>query len=172
MSAIPKWVVKGSVAIGVVVVICVGGIWLGVAAGRDLQDPPGFGGTGAPPGPAPGPVTTLGNGPVSGEARPKVQAKMCPEPGPGCTTAPKALYAPQANFTKEARKKKVQGLMTMWVTVTKDGVAENITLDKKLGYGLDEEAVKSVKTWKFQPATLDGKVVAARVMIEVNFKLY
>jgi TonB family protein len=38
--------------------------------------------------------------------------------------------------------------------------------------GLDEQAIKAVKTWKFKPATLDGKSVAVQITVEVTFGLY
>jgi protein TonB len=41
-----------------------------------------------------------------------------------------------------------------------------------LGYGLDKEAEKAVKNWRFKPAMLNGKPVAAKVQVEVNFRLY
>ena len=33
-------------------------------------------------------------------------------------------------------------------------------------HGLDNEAVKTVKLWRFQPGTKDGKPVPVRVAIE------
>jgi TonB family protein len=38
--------------------------------------------------------------------------------------------------------------------------------------GLDEQAIEAVKTWRFRPATLDGKPVDAQIAVEVNFRLY
>jgi periplasmic protein TonB len=37
---------------------------------------------------------------------------------------------------------------------------------------LDEKAIESVKTWKFEPGTKDGKPVATYATIEVAFHLY
>ncbi|PYV33916.1 MAG: hypothetical protein DMG22_08150 [Acidobacteria bacterium] len=42
---------------------------------------------------------------------------------------------------------------------------------KGLGYGLDEEAVKIAKTWKFKPATQGNKPVPLSLMAVVSFRL-
>jgi len=84
---------------------------------------------------------------------------------------PRALYAPPPSYTKAARKAKVKGVVTMSVTVGPKGEAWNVTLNKKLGYGLDEAAVETVKGWKFKPATRDGVPVVSKVMIAVRFDL-
>ena len=38
-----------------------------------------------------------------------------------------------------------------------------------VGMGLDERAVEVVRRWKFKPATKDGKPVAVKVTLEVEF---
>jgi hypothetical protein len=38
--------------------------------------------------------------------------------------------------------------------------------------GLDENAVETVKTWRFEPATRDGQPTTARISVEVSFKNY
>jgi len=35
--------------------------------------------------------------------------------------------------------------------------------------GLDERAVEAARRWKFKPATKDGKPVAAKVTLEIEF---
>jgi TonB family protein len=43
---------------------------------------------------------------------------------------------------------------------------------KPLDKGLDNNAVQTVKTWKFKPAVNAGKPVPCRLMVEVSFRLY
>jgi hypothetical protein len=38
--------------------------------------------------------------------------------------------------------------------------------------GLDEKAIESVLQYRFKPAMKDGAPVEARVLVEVNFRLY
>jgi hypothetical protein len=46
-----------------------------------------------------------------------------------------------------------------------------IAVTESLGLGPDEEAVKSLQTWKFEPATLEGKPVALKIAVQVDFRL-
>ncbi len=42
---------------------------------------------------------------------------------------------------------------------------------RPLGMGLDEKAIEAVKQWRFNPATQNGKPVAAQINIPVTFRL-
>ena len=93
------------------------------------------------------------------------------KPGAACIIAPVATYQPDPPYTKQARKKKRQGDVGMTLVVGADGIPHNIKVTRSLGLGLDEEAVKSVQTWKFQPGTKDGKPVPMQVTVSVSFHL-
>ena len=92
-------------------------------------------------------------------------------PGTRCLVPPRAVYQPDPEYSEEARKKKKEGAVMMGVIVGTDGLAHDISVSKSVGYGLDEEAIKTVKTWKFKPGTLEGKPVAIKIQIEVTFHL-
>jgi protein TonB len=100
-----------------------------------------------------------------------VRACVDPKAGKPCAVAPKAVYQPAPRYPKKARKKKLQGDVWLSLIVGTDGAPHDITVEKSLGLELDEAAVKSVQTWKFDPATLEGKPVAVKLTIQVNFKL-
>jgi len=86
---------------------------------------------------------------------------------------PVCLYCPRANFSDEAIKAKYQGVVVLAIVVTPDGRATDIHVAKGLGLGLDEQAVKAVKDWRFTPSHgPDGKPAAVQVLIEVVFRLY
>jgi TonB family protein len=85
---------------------------------------------------------------------------------------PVAIYSPEPSFSDEARKKNVQGIVTLMLVVGKDGRPYDIHVRQSLGMGLDEQAIEAVKTWRFRPATLDGKPVDTQIAVEVNFRLY
>ena len=38
-------------------------------------------------------------------------------------------------------------------------------------YGLDDQAVKAIRQWQFEPGTKDGKPVAVQMEVEFTFKL-
>ena len=90
----------------------------------------------------------------------------------GGVSAPRALYAPDPEYSEEARKAKFQGTVMLWVIVGPDGHPHNIQVQRSLGMGLDEKAIEAVRTWKFEPARKDGQPVAVQIYVEVNFRLY
>ena len=90
----------------------------------------------------------------------------------GGVSAPRAIYAPDPEYSEEARKAKYQGTVVLYVVVGADGRPHDIRIQRSLGLGLDEKAIEAVRTWKFEPAKKDGQAVAVQVNIEVNFRLY
>jgi periplasmic protein TonB len=87
-------------------------------------------------------------------------------------TTPQVIYNPDPGFSDEARKSKTQGVVGLLLVVGKDGRTYNIRVRQSLGMGLDEKAIEAVKTWRFKPATLNGRSVATQIAIEVDFHLY
>jgi len=90
----------------------------------------------------------------------------------GGVSAPRILYAPDPEYSEEARKAKYQGTVVLWVVVGPDGRPRDIRIQRSLGLGLDEKAMEAVRTWKFDPARKDGQPVAVQINVEVNFRLY
>ena len=90
----------------------------------------------------------------------------------GGVSAPRALYAPDPEYSEEARKAKWQGTVVLWVIVGPDGHPRDIRIQRSLGMGLDEKAIEAVRQWKFDPAKKDGQPVAVQINVEVNFRLY
>lgn len=90
----------------------------------------------------------------------------------GKVSAPKAVFAPDAVYSDEARKAKLQGTCTLELVVGPDGHTRDIRVTRPLGGGLDEKAIEAIQQWRFEPATIAGKPVAARITAEVNFRLY
>lgn len=60
----------------------------------------------------------------------------------------------------------------LWLVVDAQGDVKQETIVKPLGLGLDERALRTVRTWKFKPSTRNGTPVPVRVMVEVSFKLF
>jgi TonB family protein len=85
---------------------------------------------------------------------------------------PVAIYIAPAEFSDKARKAKVQGVVLVSTVIDEQGNPTDIKVVKSLGMGLDEKAIESVHRSRFQPATKDGVPIAARITMEVNFRLY
>ncbi len=89
----------------------------------------------------------------------------------GGVSAPVATFSPEPEYSEEARKAKYQGEVWLTVTIGTDGRAHDIHVSRSLGLGLDEKAIESVKTWKFDPGKKDGVPVAVVISVEVDFHL-
>jgi len=90
----------------------------------------------------------------------------------GGVLAPRAIYAPDPEFSEEARKAKYQGSVVLSAIIGPDGRPRNLRVMRSLGMGLDEKATEAVSQWRFEPARKDGQPVAVEVNIEVAFRLY
>ncbi len=85
---------------------------------------------------------------------------------------PRAIYSPEPEYSDKARKKKINGTVVLSLTVGTDGLAHDIQVEKKLGYGLDEKAVEAMRKWKFQPELRDGQPIETPIKVEMSFRLY
>ncbi len=90
----------------------------------------------------------------------------------GGVSAPRAIYSPDPEYSEEARKAKYQGTVVLWVVVGTDGRVHDVKIARSLGMGLDEKAIESVRTWRFEPSRMNGQPVPVQVNVEVNFRLY
>jgi periplasmic protein TonB len=85
---------------------------------------------------------------------------------------PIATETPDPKFPKQARDAKFSGNVVVALVVGRDGKPCNVHLVRGVGMGLDESAVNVVQHYRFRPATLNGKPVAANLNVEVNFNYY
>jgi periplasmic protein TonB len=89
----------------------------------------------------------------------------------GALTPPTVLWKNEPEYTEEARKARVQGMVVLAIEVDTRGQARNIRIRQGLGLGLDERAVQSVSAWKFRPGSRNGKPVVTPAEIYVTFRL-
>ena len=89
----------------------------------------------------------------------------------GGIQAPHAVYDPEPEYSDEGLKKGITGTVLLSVVIGANGQPRDIKVVLPIGNGLDEKAVDAIKTWKFDPATKDGKPVAVQVMVQVDFHL-
>jgi periplasmic protein TonB len=90
----------------------------------------------------------------------------------GNVSAPIPIYKPEPPYSEQARKAKYQGTVVLWIIVDAVGNVTDAQVVKPLGMGLDQNAVTTVKTWKFKPAMRNGSPVPVKVMVEVSFRLF
>jgi periplasmic protein TonB len=90
----------------------------------------------------------------------------------GGVSAPRVIYAPDPEYSDEARKAKYQGTVVLWAVIGADGLPKDLRVQRALGMGLDQKALEAVRRWRFEPAMKGGQPVAVQVNIELNFRLY
>jgi protein TonB len=88
-------------------------------------------------------------------------------------TLPTVERSVKASYTPAAMEARIEGMVLLEAVVLADGKVGDVTVTRSLDmeYGLDTQAVESVKQWLFKPGTKDGKAVAVRVTIEIRFTL-
>ncbi|WP_246254382.1 M56 family metallopeptidase [Pedobacter foliorum] len=75
-------------------------------------------------------------------------------------------------YPKEAQEKNIQGKVFVSMIVETDGSLTDIKVDRKLGGGTDEEAVRVLKASpKWTPGTQGGKKVRVKYNIPISFTL-
>jgi len=93
-------------------------------------------------------------------------------PGNG-VTAPQIIYKEKINYTPEAMRARIQG--TVWVSciVQSNGQVTDARVIRSLDpvFGLDEEALRSVRLWRFTPGKRFNEAVPVEITVELAFAL-
>ena len=94
------------------------------------------------------------------------------QPGNGVET-PQPISQVKPRYTAEAMRAKVQGSVWLEAVVLPDGTVGDVKVVRSLddNFGLDLEAIKAAKQWRFRPGTRLGEPVAVLVTIELTFTL-
>lgn len=103
------------------------------------------------------------------------QGPVGPAVGPmqisGNVLAPKRIYSPDPHYPEEARHARVQGVVILQTIIDKLGNVTDVRVLKGLPSGLTEAAIEAVSSWRFEPATLEGKPVAVYYLVTVSFSV-
>lgn len=88
-------------------------------------------------------------------------------------TPPTLVKDVKPKYTAAAMDAGIEGTILLDVVVGEDGTVGDVEVTRSLDtvHGLDEEAIESVKQWRFRPGRKDGKAVAVLCEIELTFKL-
>jgi periplasmic protein TonB len=126
------------------------------------------GGSGTGTGTGIGPGTGSGLGPGSGGGT----GGGVYRPGNGITN-PRLVREVRPQYTSDAMRAKVQGTVLLECVVRPDGSVGDVNVLRSLDstFGLDQEAIKAAKQWKFVPGSRLGEPVSVMVTIELTFTL-
>ena len=119
-------------------------------------------GTGSGPGSGPGLGPGTGGGTGGGPYR----------PGAGIVN-PRLLHEEKPQYTAEALRAKITGTVYLEMVVLPDGTVGDVRITRSLDpvFGLDEEAIKAARQWRFAPGTRFGEPVAVLVNLALDFNL-
>ena len=94
------------------------------------------------------------------------------QPGNG-VTLPRILREVKPAYTSDAMRAKVQGTVLLQCVVRPDGSVTDIQVLRSLDsvFGLDQEAIKAARQWRFAPGTRMGSAVPVQITIELTFTL-
>lgn len=87
-------------------------------------------------------------------------------------TPPRPLEHADPEYTKAARKAKIQGTVVLKMIVDEQGKPQDVRVTGSLRQDLDQRALDAVRKWSFQPSMKAGHPVAVELEVQINFKLY
>jgi protein TonB len=93
-------------------------------------------------------------------------------PGNG-VSMPTVVTEVKPSYTAEAMRAKIQGVVMVEAVVDENGNIGQVRVVRSLDptFGLDQEAIKAVRRWRFRPGMRRGEAVAVLVEIELTFTL-
>jgi len=93
-------------------------------------------------------------------------------PGAG-VTLPVVLKEVRPQYTADAMRAQIAGSVELECVVTVDGTVGDVQIIRSLDstFGLDQEAVKAARQWRFRPGMRMGQPVPVLVSIELTFSL-
>jgi protein TonB len=82
------------------------------------------------------------------------------------------LQNPPPRYPISAYRERAQGTVILRVEVLPSGKSGEVVLQQTSGFDvLDEAAIATVRSWRFQPATRDGEPLKQWVNIPITFRL-
>ncbi|HEY1493290.1 MAG TPA: TonB family protein [Candidatus Solibacter sp.] len=84
---------------------------------------------------------------------------------------PKLIHKVEPVYTEAARAARYRGTAMLWVTVDAQGMPVDISVVSPIGMGLEQKAIEALRQWRFKPGEKNGKPVAVRATVEVNFRM-
>ena len=137
----------------------------GIGSGTD-----GGIGPGAGPGTGPGKNGGWGHGGDGPDGGPEGGAERPLRPHE-LDSQPVMLNRERPNYTEEARRNRIQGVVKTRILISRDGLVANVVLLTHLPDGLDEEAIRAARRLRFVPARKSGLAVAVWVPLDIQFTL-
>jgi len=90
----------------------------------------------------------------------------------GRAQLPRIVREVKPQYTATAMRAQVHGTIELQAIVDRDGSVRHVEVFRSLDPGgLDEQAVKAVEQWRFEPGRRDGVAVPVAISVELTFTL-
>jgi TonB family protein len=87
------------------------------------------------------------------------------------TKPPELLNRVEAEYSEEARQKRIQGIVKLRITIDKNGNVSKVEVLEGLGHGLDKAAKDAARQFEFSPAEINGEPASVRLPFRIRFAL-
>ena len=84
---------------------------------------------------------------------------------------PEVAYEERPQYTSEAVRRRVEGIVEIQAVVMADGRVGDTRVIRTLDPDLDRAAQAAVRAWRFRPGMKGGRPVPVLVLIELSFVL-
>ena len=85
-------------------------------------------------------------------------------------TPPKIVKHVNPEYPPDWNGVRVKGVVDIALIVTSQGAPKDPKVIKSLEKELDQIAVEAVRQWRFSAARKEGKPVAVRILVEIEFR--
>jgi TonB family protein len=89
----------------------------------------------------------------------------------GAVQRPELIGKPLRRYPPEARRAGMQGTVILEVIIDQEGCVRHPRILKGVPMGIDGAALIAVRSWTYQPATLEGRHVPVYYVLTVPFAL-
>ena len=98
-------------------------------------------------------------------------AVTSPAGTPSTVQPPRLIEQVPAQYPDEATREGLEGAVDLSLTISPDGEVADVTVVHAVPSGIfDQAAIDAVRSWKYQPKTVDGAPVEANVQLRLVFK--
>jgi TonB family protein len=118
--------------------------------------------------------TGQGSGIGEGPRQPGVENGPSVEPPRqigGDVKAPVAIAHPAPRYPELARRMRIEGVVIVDAVIDSNGNVVEARLRHDPGFGCGEAALQAIQSWKYEPATLNGRRVSVFLEVRVSFRL-
>jgi TonB family protein len=84
-------------------------------------------------------------------------------------TPPRIVKQVNPDYHTGSRGVRIVGSVLIGLVVSSQGLPKNLKVVKGLDKDVDQAAMDAVQQWRFAPARKDGKPVAVRITLEIEF---